>query len=455
MTAIARRRKRNTIVASVVAAVLVLAASAMVVVGAVTLSNSREGEAVGVDERPRETFPATPNALLAVAGDDGELASLVVLTLLPAGQGGSIVTIPVNADSTAGFGLQRRPIDEFFDPGDVESIVSPVEGMLSISIQRAAVVDADQLEDLLAPIEQIEVVMPQDAFDTVDDEQVLVVGAGPQTLDRSDIVDVLTAVDEEGDAYTHHEVDVEIWAALAQSAPIESPPEAVAVDAVGRPVAPASVGELVTRLWEGEVGVRDLAVVRLIATENPTDVDVVLIDRRDSALVFGQVSPGLVSTPTTGLNMRIVAQYTDDQLAQADGLFESTSELLRNFIGQMMFVQNNIVSVDSAPTGAPDVTIIEVSDVRWLADTEAAADALFGDAEVRLAETVLEGVDLEVTLGMSYLTREVARAEPGDGGVETPNSTVTDAVDTTDVDNSQPPVSTDDTVDAGTVVGDG
>ena len=455
MTAIARRRRRNTIVASVLAIVLVVAASAMVAVGAVTLSNSKEGEAVGIDVRPRETFPATPNALLAVAGDDGELASLVVLTLLPEGQGGSIVTIAVNADSTAGFGLQRRPIDEFFDPDDVESIVGPVEEMLSVSIQRAAIVDAAGLETLLAPIEQIEVVVPQDVFDTDGDEQVLVIGEGPHTLGRAEIVDVLTAVDEEGDAYTHHEIDVELWSALAQTAPIVTPPEPVPVDSLGTPIAPSSVEELFVRLWEGDVGVRDLGLVQVISTDNPTDADVVLIDRRDSTMVFAQISPGLVSTPTTGLNLRVVAPFTDEQLAQTDGLFESTSDLLRQFIGQMFVVQNNVVSVDAAPTGAPDVTLIEVYDVRWLADTEAAAAALFGEAEVRLADTTLEGVDLEVTLGISYLIREMVRAEPGDGGSVTSNSTAPATDGTTDVDTTQPSATTVDTDDAGTVVGDG
>ena len=133
--------------------------------------------------------------------------------------------------------------------------------MLSISIQRAAIVDADGLAALLEPIEQIEVVVPQDVFDTVDDEQVLVVEAGPQTLSRAEIVDVLTAVDEEDEAYAHHEVDVEMWAALAQTAPITTPPEAVPVDSDGRPIAPDSTAELMTRLWEGAVGVRDLATV--------------------------------------------------------------------------------------------------------------------------------------------------------------------------------------------------
>ena len=46
------------------------------------------------------------------------------MTLLPEGQGGSVVTVPVNADSTAGFGLQRRPLDESFDPADIEGFVA-------------------------------------------------------------------------------------------------------------------------------------------------------------------------------------------------------------------------------------------------------------------------------------------------------------------------------------------
>ena len=38
---------------------------------------------------------------------------------------------------------------------------------------------------------------------------------------------------------------------------------------------------------------------------------------------------------------------------------------------------------------------------------------LFGQAEVRVAEVVLEGVDLEITLGMTYLIREMVRVGVG------------------------------------------
>lgn len=413
MTAIAERRRRTTITAGVLAVFLVLAASAMVVVGVSTLSNSQEGEAVGIDDRPRETFPSTPNAVLAVADDDGQLASLVVMTLLPEGQGGSIVTLPVNADASAGFGLQRRPLDESFDVDDPDGLVAAVEEMLSISIQRVSIVGPSELEALVAPVETLEVVLPQDVIDSSaaddgidddgDDDNGLVLASGPQTLTTADIVDILTAVDDDGDAYDHHELDVELWAALARTAPLMSPPEPVTTDDVGRPVAPASTEELVQRLWEGEVGVRDLAVVRTVAADNPTDEDVVLIDNRDSTLVFAQISPGLVSTATTGMRVRVVAPFTDEQLESAG--YDSVSELLLEFIGAMMFVQAGVVSIDSAPTGAADVSVVEAAQESGMAQVESSVDALFGPSEVRLADTVIEGVDLVVTLGTGYLTR--------------------------------------------------
>ncbi len=126
MTAIARRRTRRTIVGATVAVLLMIGAAVMFGVGVVTLSNSREGEAVGIDTRPVIQFPSTPNALLAVTDEDGQLASVVVMTLLPEGQGGSVVTVPVNADESAGFDPERRPLDALFDGADLAGFVSSV-----------------------------------------------------------------------------------------------------------------------------------------------------------------------------------------------------------------------------------------------------------------------------------------------------------------------------------------
>lgn len=456
MTAIGPRRTRRTIVAATIALGLVIAASVLFTVGVVTLSNSQEGEAVGVDTRPTVSFPPTHNALLAVTDDAGQLTSVVVLTLLPEGQGGSIVTVPVNADATAGFGVQRRPLNEFFDPSDPEGFTAEVEDMLSITIEQSEIVDPAGLAALLEPLGPVQVVLPDavidtDAVDTggssstvpdssvatdtspdgtvpdgtVPDSSVapdptagvdgVIVTAGPQILETPQVVEVLTSIDESVPSYDLHPIDVAMWAAIAQKAPVNVPPEPVPVDELGRPVPPATVTDLATLLFDGPVGVRDLAVVPASAATNPTGADAVVIDRADTVLVFAQISPSLVSTPNTGFKMRIEGQYTQDQLATSGGLYETNSDLARALIGRLLFLQANIVSVDTSETGAPEVTIIEVADPALYDETVRAGEILFGPSEVRVATTVIEGVDIVVTLGTSYLDREVAAAAATNG----------------------------------------
>ncbi len=129
--------------------------------------------------------------------------------------------------------------------------------------------------------------------------------------------------------------------------------------------------------------------------------------------MFAQVSPALVSTPNLGLKVRIVANFTDDELAESDGLYESTSDLTFELIGRLLFLSANVVSVDTAPTGVPPVTILEVADERQLQAITDEVGALLGEVDARVAETVLEGVDVQITLGLSYLEHELGRIAPG------------------------------------------
>ena len=127
MTARADERRRRTLIGAVVAAVLIVSAAGLTAVGANAVLNSTEGEVAAVDSRPVLSLPATDNAALAVVDDDNRLTSLIVATLLPAGQGGTIVTIPVTADSTALFGEVRRPLDGELDPADPSGFFQQVE----------------------------------------------------------------------------------------------------------------------------------------------------------------------------------------------------------------------------------------------------------------------------------------------------------------------------------------
>lgn len=409
MTARRQRRKRRTMYGAITGGLLVGLAAALLVVGIITLSNSKEGEAVGVDDRPVVTLPETPNAMLAVVNGDGQLASLVVMTLLPGGQGGSIVTVPVNADSTVAFGAERIPLTDLFDPDDPDSIRGAVEEILTIAIERAAVIGVDELNVMFESIDSLEVNLPEAVVDSQRIGSGILAEAGPQTLRRFLVMESLAAVNEEGSAYDHHAIDVELWTELANTAPVSTPPEPVEVDEFDRPIPPETVEDLVMRLWEGNVEVRDLALIGLLESENPTDADVVVVDRADAVLVFAQVSPALVSSPNPAMSFRIEAPYTDEQLKENGDLFESSAELVREMTRELLFFQANVISIDTAaaPDGAPAITRIEVVDERFVEDMELAGPIFFGESVVVVSETVLDGVDAVVILGTGYLDLRV------------------------------------------------
>ena len=216
-----------------------------------------------------------------------------------------------------------------------------------------------------------------------------------------------------------------------------------ALDEFGQPIPPATVADLAAQLLAGEVQARTLITRAPSEVENPTGTDVVIIDRRDANLVFAEVSPGLVSTPNTGLSVRIVAPFSDEQI-EASGEYESTSELMLGVIGEMYFFQANVVSVDTQPApdgGAAAVTLIQVAEERFIADMEAIAPIVFGESEVVLASTLIEGVDVVITLGTDYIGTRAANGDrptdttvdsTSEGGADsTPDSTPDTVADTT------------------------
>ena len=142
MTARADQRRRRTLIGAVVAAVLIVSAAGLTAVGANAVLNSTEGEVAAVDSRPVLSLPATDNAALAVVDDDNRLTSLIVATLLPSGQGGTIVTIPVTADSTALFGEVRRPLNGELDSADPSSFFQQIEATVAVTLQFGEIVGA-------------------------------------------------------------------------------------------------------------------------------------------------------------------------------------------------------------------------------------------------------------------------------------------------------------------------
>jgi hypothetical protein len=413
MTASADRRRRSTILGAVAGLVAVISVVVVSIVSYSTLRTSEEGRAPEVDRRESVSFPSTPNAAVGVVDDLDRLTSIAVFALDPSGAGGSIVTVPVNADQTNGFGSVRLPISrQPYSPGNEEHelrLLSELEPLLTLTIERAAVVGPDELAELLDEVGPIDVDLPERVIDSDTPGSGFVARDGEQRLDTEEVVEAFTAINAEDTSYSHHDVDVALWSAVADAA--EGAGVDVPLDDFGRPVPPVGLDELWSRLVGGDVAVRDLAI-DVNATpraDNETDADFVLLDRRDALLVFGSVSPGLVSKPNESLSFSLVVGFGESEVTplgdDAFGFQITKTSMTRRFIGEMLFKQANIVSVNLAdrPASVPDVTRIEIADERIEADVRSVSERFFGDAEVVVAGTLIDGVDAVVILGSDFL----------------------------------------------------
>jgi hypothetical protein len=108
-----------------------------------------------------------------------------------------------------------------------------------------------------------------------------------------------------------------------------------------------------------------------------------------------------MGAPLDAPSFRIVSGYSSDDL---DDLGLNNADVLKRAIDGLIFTQVNVVSVaDVAGSEVPEVTRIVVADPSVIEGVEQTYGPLFGEIEVVAAEVVIEGVDIEVTLGKSYL----------------------------------------------------
>jgi hypothetical protein len=437
MTARPEQRRRRTLVGAAIATVLVLLAAGLTAVGANAVINSTEGEAVEGDARPVVALPTTDNAALAVVDGDNRLTSLIVATLLPSGQGGSIVTIPVEADASVGFGETRQPLDGQLDPADPAGFFQQVEATLAITLQFGEIIGADRLAELLGPALPVAVDLPVDVIDSSESVTDVVAEAGEEQLDGQAVAEVLQSIDDDANERTQHSIDVATWTGVAESSPADGAAE-IPLDDVGRPVTSSTIDELFARLWSGPVQARD---IQLMSPRPIGSNSAVVLDRRDVVLVFAQVSPARVSTPNPGPVFRLEIPISNAQLDAADSTLTSRREVGLNLIGQLFFLQANVASVDATPNpdGAPVVTRIEVANADFIATMEDLGPQLFGEVEVVLADELIDGIDVVVRLGTGYLVAEAAKAAadetavPGTDATES-NASTPDTAGTVDTD---------------------
>jgi hypothetical protein len=386
---------------AVVASLVGLAVAAgLGAAGYVAIANTTDGQVVG-DGTPEVTFPATPTAALAVLDEDGNLASLAVLAVRPGDddadrRGGTVVPVPISADSSAGFGTERLPLNETVALFGPETLVDELPVLLGVGIDDVVILDERELAAMLGPIGQIEVDLPAPVKDASNGE---VAAAGRHVLTATDLATVLSAADPAVAGADRYPVDVAVWGGIADAvgdgltSPLVAPVDSIAG---GQPP-----DDVVGRVTSGAMAVQPLRSSPIVSLDrNPRGVDVAALDRTEVLVIFGHIAPSKVAAPNPGYNFRVVSRFADDQLVgdatRLDVAYTATEALLG--------FDANVISVDTSAGEAGEVTVIEVSDEN-LVDAAGTLGDVFGPVEVRVAETRIEGIDVVATLGTEYLRR--------------------------------------------------
>jgi hypothetical protein len=416
MTASRSRRTRSTWLAVVVTVGALVAAAVLSVAGVRTLADSQVGRRAAGQrvEMPMQRMPFTPTALVGVLDDDGRLTSVVVLAVEPDGTGGSIVQIAATADTNSGNTTVLAPLNGVLAVSGPEELRSAVETLAAVSFDVVELVDAERFAGLIAPLGDLPVDLPITVYDTSEGVQW---DAGADVMPGAEAARVLTAVAPDVPDYLFEPARAAIWGAVAArvGAGIGS----------AQPVAsdrdlpqPSTLDELVARLFAGPVQFRALPV-RPIADERvddqlPVEIAealggaasraVVVHDRAEMLMVMGAVAPGRMGAPLEAPSFRVVSGFTNDELAP---LGYSNADVLNRAIDTLLFAQVNVVSVAELPgAGVPDHSTFIVADPRVTDGVREQYERAFGDQiDVRAAEVLIEGVDIELVLGRDFLDR--------------------------------------------------
>ena len=396
---VSRHRRRMTTTRAVVASLVGLViAVGLGAAGYVAIANTTDGEVVG-GGATEVTFPATPTATLAIVDDDGDLASLAVLAVRPdddsdEGRGGTVVPIPISADSSGGFGTERTPLNETVELFGAESLADEVPVLLGVGVDQLAVLDQDELAALLAPIGPIEVNLPMAVIDGSGQE---IAGPGVQTLTPERVAELLSATDGDTTGADRYPIDVAIWAAIADAVGGGSTTES----AEPSTSAPDVEGRVLDRVLQGPISVQPLRSSPIVSLDrNPRGVDAVALDRPEVLVIFGHIAPSKVAAPNPGYNFRIVSPFSDEQLA--DGV--SRLDVAYTATDAVLGSDANVVSVDTSSGEAGAATVIEVGDENLIQAANTLSE-VFGPVEVRIADPRIAGVDVVATLGTEYLSR--------------------------------------------------
>lgn len=398
MNGLLQQRRRQTML-NFGAGLIVLAL--LPVTGVIAWRAIRDSNAAqGVISLPSRAVPLTPTAIFAVTDEENFLTSLTVMALTPEGAGGTVMVIPVGAlVGGRPVGKPRRLADVYGSDG-VEALKNAVEAMTNSQIDQITVNGVDGTAELLARVGTVNATFSTDVTDTELEISDVIAEKGTVDLTPMEMSAVLAARDisvDEAGRYPSIKATWEgISAAVGSGRPGAVP--AVVIPDVGAQ-SPADMPAFMSALFAGPINIWQIDTERIIDAErNPKDIDVYRYSAGEVVMVMASVAPSAMVAVLPTLTVQVDSPFDDSTVTQ-DAVF------------RILYMGTNVVLVRVVASAPPPVTIIKYSDEMDRAIAEPLTTML-GDVVFEKATERVDGVDIQIVLGDSFVTFMSDGAKP-------------------------------------------
>ena len=398
MTTLKQRRRRQTWVAFGAGVLVLTMLPVSVVVAWRAIRDSKAAQEVVA--LPSRELPTTPTAILAVTDEQNFLTSISIVALTPEGAGGTVMILPVGLMRPGQPAGQPKRLADVYGSDGVDALKVAVESVTNSQIDVIAVNGVDVTAELIARAGTTSPTYATDVTDTETDATRIVVAAGANQLTPIQAAQVLASRDVAQMESARMPNIKATWDAIVASigsGVIGAVPAAVIPD-VGAQT-PTDMPTFMSALFSGPIKVWQFGFERITdAEQNPQDIDVYGFNAGELVMVMASVAPSAMVAVFPTLSVQIDSPFGDVAVTQ-DATF------------RMLYMGTNVILVRQVTSTPPPVTVIKYSDEMDRAMAEPLT-TMFGEIVFEKATERVEGIDVQVILGDSFVNFLATGAKP-------------------------------------------
>ena len=398
MTTLKQRRRRQTWVAFGAGVLVLTMLPVSVVVAWRAIRDSKAAQEVVA--LPSRELPTTPTAILAVTDEQNFLTSISIVALTPEGAGGTVMILPVGLMKPGQPAGQPKRLADVYGSDGVDALKVAVESVTNSQIDVIAVNGVDVTAELIARAGTTSPTYATDVTDTETDATRIVVAAGANQLTPIQAAQVLASRDVAQMESARMPNIKATWDAIVASigaGVIGAVPAAVIPD-VGAQT-PTDMPTFMSALFSGPIKVWQFGFERITdAEQNPQDIDVYGFNAGELVMVMASVAPSAMVAVFPTLSVQIDSPFGDIAVTQ-DATF------------RMLYMGTNVILVRQVTSTPPPVTVIKYSDEMDRAMAEPLT-TMFGEIVFEKATERVEGIDVQVILGDSFVNFLATGAKP-------------------------------------------